>query len=319
MPISALPMAMASKEETTYKTDAVPTGAANAILLRDDPSLTALDMTTDERTNAKAWFGHNQTLVASVARKLSFSCELAGGGTPLATVPAFGTLLRSCGLAETVVAVTSVGYAPVTAAASMKSSSHYFHIGDKQYKMVGSRGNVKAKFTAGKIPLWMFDFTGLLPASNDVIDDTGYLSPLTLTAWKEPQVVNFQNTSAFSVHGFGSSELYSLEIDLANQIVYRNKPNAEDVTIVGRKPTINLVIGEPTLAQKNFYTNMKGAILDVLSLTHGVGAGKVCGFNAPKMQIESIDLGAEDNVRTMSIKGRLLPNAGNDELTALFT
>ena len=319
MPISALLNTLLAKTEVTYKTDPVPTGAANAILLADDASLTPIEPEFDERNNSKGYFGHNQTLVASVKRKLSFSVEIAGGGTPLATVPAYGPLLRACGMGQTVVAVTSVTYAPITAAASMESLTQYFNIGDKKYIMVGSRGNVKWKYTAGKIPRMMFDFTGLLPASNAVTDDTSYGGALTLTAWKQPQIVNFANTPAFSVHGFGTSELYSMEIDLGNMVTYRNKPNAEDVTIVGRKPTVTLSIGEPTLAQKNFYTNQIGAVLDVLSITHGVGAGNVIGHGGPKFQIESVDLGAEDNVRVLNIKGRLLPNAGNDDLSMICT
>lgn len=319
MPISALLNTCLSKTEVTYKTDPVPTGAANAILLADDASLTPIEPEFDERNNSKGYFGHNQTLVASIKRKLSLSVEIAGGGTPLATVPAYGPLLRACALGQTIVAVTSVGYSPITAASAIESLTHYFNIGDKKYIMVGSRGNVKWKYTSGKIPRMMFDFIGLLPASNAVTDDTTYGGTLTLTGWKQPQIVNFANTPAFSVHAFGSSELYSMEIDLGNNVVYRNKANAEDVVIVGRKPTVTVSIGEPTLAQKNFYTNQIGAVLDVLSITHGVGAGNVVNHSGPKFQIESIDLGAEDNVRVLNIKGRLLPNAGNDELTMLCT
>ena len=75
MPISALPKALLFKNESTYKTDASPTGAANAILLREDPTLTPIDLDKDERNNAKAFFGHNQVLIAAVRRKLSFGVE----------------------------------------------------------------------------------------------------------------------------------------------------------------------------------------------------------------------------------------------------
>ena len=165
----------------------------------------------------------------------------------------------------------------------------------------------------------MFDFTGLLPAANDVIDDAGYGGALTLTGWKQPQVVNFANTTSFSLHGFGSVELYSLEVDLGNQVVGRNLPNAEDVVITGRKPTCSITIAEPTLALKNYFTNMKGAVLDILSMVHGVGAGNIITTSAPKMEIEDITPGQQDNVRTLQIKGRLLPNAGNDELVITLT
>lgn len=317
MPLSALPKVLLSKPEVTYKTDPVPTGAANAILIREEPTLTPIDMETDERTNCKAYFGHNQVLVSAVRRKLSFEVEFGGAGSPLGVAAPYSPLLKACAMNQVIVATTSLAHSPITAVTD--SATKYFWIGDKKYIMVGCRGNVKWKFTAGKIPTMMFDFTGLLPAASDVVDDSGYGGALTLTAWKQPMPVNFANTTGFSVHGFGASELYSLEIDLGNQVVPRNKPNAEDVVITGRKPTCTISIGEPTLALKNFYTNQKGAVLDVLSITHGVGAGNIINGASPKMQIETIDMGSEDNVRTLNIKGRLLPNTGNDEIVWTLT
>lgn len=321
MPISAYPESCLAKIETTYKTDSTPTGVANAILLRNAPTLSPVEVDYDERDNAKAFFGNNQRLVASQKRKLSLSTEIAGSGSPLGVAAGYGPLLRSCALAQTLVATTSCTYSPITptSAAAPESTTIYFSQGDKLYKMVGTRGNVKWNYTAGKIPLMMFDMTGLLPLSADVADDTTYGGALTFTAFKAPQVVNFANTSAFSVHSFNSSELYSMELDLGNNVVYRNKPNAEDVVIVDRKPTLTVSIGEPTLALKNFYTNMRGAVLDVLSITHGTGAGNIVNHSAPKMQIESISVGAQDNVRTLDIKGWLLPNAGNDEISMILT
>mgnify|MGYP000179096434 CR=1 FL=1 len=317
MPLSALPKVLLAKSEVTYKTDSVPTGATNAILIREEPTLTPIDMETDERSNCKAFFGHNQVLVAAVRRKLSYEVEFGGAGSPLGVAAAYSPLLKGCAMNQVIVATTSVAHSPITAVTD--SVTKYFWIGDKKYILVGARGNAKWKFTAGKIPLMMFDFWGLLPAASDVVDDSGNGGALTLTAWKQPQPINFANTTAFSVHAFGSTELYSMEIDLGNMVTPRNKPNAEDIVITGRKPTVTLSIGEPTLAQKNYYTNQKGAILDVLSITHGVGAGNIINGAAPKMQIESIDLGSEDNVRTLNIKGRLLPNAGNDEIVWTLT
>lgn len=310
MPLSALPLALLSKVESVYKTDSTPIGSANAILLKGEPTLSPLESAWDERDNAKAYYGHNQTLLASVHRKLSFQVEFGGVGSPLGVAAPYSHLIKACGHSQTLVATTSTAHAPATT--GIDSVTQYFWIGDKKYVMVGARGNVKWMFTAGKIPYMQFDLTGLLPASNDVIDDTTYGGTLDLTKFQQPHVVNFANTSAFSLHGFGASELYSLEIDAGCQVVYRNKPNAEDVTIVDRKPTATIKIGEPTLALKNYYTNLKGAVLDVLNLTHGVGAGKLIGLASPKFQIDTVTLGKEDNVRTLDIKGRLMDNAGND-------
>ena len=181
MPIAALPKALLIKNEAVYKTDIVPTGAANAILLREDPTLTPIETDKDERNNAKAYFGQNQMLVAAVRRKLSFAVEFGGCGTPLGAPAPYSCLLRACAMNQVIVATTSVTHSPVTNV--VDSASIYFWQGDKKYIRVGARGNAKMMFAAGKIPLMMFDFIGLLPAANDVIDDSGYGGALTLTGW----------------------------------------------------------------------------------------------------------------------------------------
>ena len=84
------------------------------------------------------------------------------------------------------------------------------------------------------------------------------------------------------------------------------------------KSIVKRAIGR-TIDQPDSRFYQIGAILDVLSITHGVGAGNVVAHGGPKFQIESVDLGAEDNVRVLNIKGRLLPNAGNDDLTMICT
>jgi hypothetical protein len=305
------------KTESVYKTDSIPTGAANAILLKGKPKLTPLKANWAERNNAKAYFGKNQKLLASVNRSVSFQVELGGAGSPLGVAAPYSHLLKACGHNQVIVATTSVAHSPVTQ--TVDSVTIYFWDGDKKYIMVGARGTVKFMYPAGELPYMEFEFEGLLPATNDVVDDATYGGAIVLTAWKQPFAVNFANTTAFSLHGFAAAELYSLEIDAGVKTLYRNKPGVEDVTVVGRDPTATVKIAEPTLAQKNYYTLMKGATLDVMSITHGVGAGNIITQSAPKVQVMDVTVGATDGLRTLDIKLDLLPNAGNDDHLTLLT
>ena len=62
--------------------------------------------------------------------------ELAGSGTA-GTAPRYGALLQACGLSETIVASTSVTYAPVSSAFS--SATIYFNNDGIRHILTGCR------------------------------------------------------------------------------------------------------------------------------------------------------------------------------------
>lgn len=96
--------------ETTEGTDAVPTGAANAVLLRGNPSLSPLEMTEDQRNIILPYFGNQGSMPSAAFGKLDYEFELAGSGTA-GTAPAYGAILRACGVSETITAAPITGTA----------------------------------------------------------------------------------------------------------------------------------------------------------------------------------------------------------------
>ena len=68
-----------AKLETVFGTDAVPTGAANAIQVFD-LSITPLDIKTVDINTVTPWFGAAQKLSSTASVKVSFSVLLAGAG-----------------------------------------------------------------------------------------------------------------------------------------------------------------------------------------------------------------------------------------------
>jgi len=101
--------AILAKIETTYGVDASPTGGANAILM-SNLTVSPMEMTLVERANIKAYLGNNPSVLAAIYAKLAFDVEMAGSGTA-GTVPAYGVLLRACGLSETILATAVTGTA----------------------------------------------------------------------------------------------------------------------------------------------------------------------------------------------------------------
>jgi hypothetical protein len=100
------------KIEATNGVDSNPTGAANAVLLRGNPTLNPLEATEDQRNSILPYFGNMGSMPSAAFGQLDFEMELAGSGTA-GTPPAYGPVLRACGLSETILAAPVAGSAQV--------------------------------------------------------------------------------------------------------------------------------------------------------------------------------------------------------------
>lgn len=100
-PFSARQLVILAKTESTYGTDASPTGGANAMLVQN-AQLTPLEAETRQRQVVQPYFGARPSLLASQRVRLQFGIEFTGSGTA-GNAPAFAPLLLACGLAETTV------------------------------------------------------------------------------------------------------------------------------------------------------------------------------------------------------------------------
>ena len=103
-------ISLLAKIELSYGVDATPTGAANAILLKGNPTLTPMELTSVERDVLRPFFGNAEILPSSIFGKLDFEVEAAGSGTA-GVAPAWSPLMRGCGLSETIFAAAITGTA----------------------------------------------------------------------------------------------------------------------------------------------------------------------------------------------------------------
>ena len=97
--------------EATYGTDPIPTGV-DAILVRD-LNITPQQSDLVSRDLVRPYLGASEQLLANTRVECTFSVELVGSGVR-GTAPGYNKALLACGLAETLVAATSVTYAPVS-------------------------------------------------------------------------------------------------------------------------------------------------------------------------------------------------------------
>jgi hypothetical protein len=319
MPLLTRTRVILAKTETTYGTDSTPTGAANAILVRN-LEITPLDSEVVSRDILRSYLGNYEQLIASSKVSVTFEVECAGSGTA-GTAPGYKPLLLACGMAETVVASTSVTYAPVSSAFSSVTIYVQMKLDaggstNPTHKITGCRGNVEWVFNSKSIPVMRYTFTGIYQPVTDAAAIAG-----TYTAFKTPQVVNDTNTTAFSILGY-SGAMSEFSLNMNNEVVHRELVNSTSVLIVDRKVSGTAVFEAPTITAKNFFTAaLDSASLGNLSLVHGTAAGNILTMTGTS----TVDIGnptftESDGIVMMSCPFVLVPTtAGNDEFSFVNT
>ena len=294
-----------AKIETTYGTDPTPTGAANAILIRN-LNITPQETDLVSRDLVRPYFGNFQQLPAAIHASVDFEVEIAGSGAA-GTAPAYGPLLRACALSETISAGVSVVYAPVSAA--MESVTIYFNVDGVLHKMTGARGTVAIDLTVKALPVYKFKFTGLYGAVADAAAPTP-----TYTAFQLPLPVNNANTSAFSLHGY-AGVLSQFSLDMAATPVFRSLVGGEAVLITDRKPAGQVTIEAVPVGTKDFWTIAQNGTSGALSITHGTVAGNKVTIAAPAVQLTKPMYQDMDGVAMLQMGLIVNPSSGNDEFS----
>lgn len=311
MPLLSRRRLILAKTETTYGTDAVPTGAANAILVRN-LDITPQDADFADRDLVRPYLGRSEQLPAGIRAMVSFEVELQASGTA-GTAPAWGPLLLACGFAQTIVASVSVTYAPVSTAFS--SLSIYFQVDGVQHRLTGARGTASFSLKKKEIPTIKFEFTGIY----NPVTDTALATP-TFTAWITPLPVTNTNTPTFTLHGL-AGRMSELSVDMACEIVHRDLVGgSQEVLLVDREPNGSVMIEATTVASKDWWTLAQNATLGALALTHGTVAGRRVAINSSNVQLTNPRYGDEDGVQMLQMDMQFIPSsAGNDEISIVCT
>ena len=299
-----------SKLETTYGTDATPTGAANAIKAKNVKisPMEGQDLSRDLDLPA---MGNQGTIPADLHMKLDFDIELAPSGTA-GTAPAFAHLLRACGLAQTIAAGVSVTYNPVTE--GHEAVTHYFQLGGTLWKMKGTKGNVKFTLNAQGIPTMNFSFLGLFELPGEAARPTP-----VYTAWKKPIIVSNTNTPVHTINGVVLT-MKEFSFDLGNKLAPRFLIGEDAIMIEDRAETVETKVNAVPVSTFDPFALAIAQTEVPLILTHGLTAGNRVTFNVPLAQLQRT-AGLEDSQGVVEWPLRLAPqiSAGNDQYTIVFT
>jgi hypothetical protein len=311
MPLLSRKRLILAKIESSYGTDPTPTGSANAILVRN-LEITPLQAETVTRDLIRPYLGNSDQLLAQTRVEVTFEVELAGSGTA-GTAPAYGPVLQACGLSQTIVATTSVTYAPVSS--SFSSVTLYFHNDGIRHKVTGCRGTFSLNAEVGQIPVIAFTMTGIYNAPTDET-----LPTPTYANQEAPLIFKNGNTSSFSIFSY-SGCLQSLSFDIANEVVYRELVGCtKEVLITNRGPNGTAVIEAPLIATKDFFTIANGSSTGSITFLHGTTAGNRVTFTAPQSDIGSPTYSDQDGIQMLNLPYLAIPSSsGNDELSLAFT
>lgn len=233
------------------------------------------------------------------------------GSTKVATVQK-STATFTPGASSTYSIAANVGYKPVSA--SFDSASIYFNNDGVLHIITGARGTFVLNAEVGEIPTIEFTMLGIYNAPTDTAAPA-----TTYTNQATPLIFKAGNTTAFSILGY-SGCLMSLELDMANETVYRELVGCDkSVIITNRAVEGTCMIEAPTIAQKDFFTVANDDTTGILTMLHGTTAGNRVTLLAPKVDIGNPSYEDSDGIQMLSLPFAAIPtSAGNDEVSLTF-
>ena len=303
-----------AKIESSYNSDPTPVGGSNAIQV-SSIELTPIEADALQAPTLQGFLGNSTrgTILAGKRVGISLEVELSGSASA-GTAPAYGPLLKSCGLSETVVSSTSVTYAPVSAAFS--SSTIYCFYDATRHKITGCRGTVTFNLVAGQIASAAFEFIGNYVAP----DATAMSGTFTVANQAAGLEVNDTNITTATFHGATSQRLESFDLALNNEVSFKETMSSQEVLITNRAPGGTAVIEEPAIGTTDYFAKAVATATGNTSVVLGASAGNIVTINAAQTDITGVSRGDTNGVNNLSIPYLALPTtAGNNETSIVFT
>lgn len=306
------------KIETTYGTDSVPTGGANAMQV-SNVRITPLNAQYVSRDLIRNYFGVSDQLLSSYNKLISFDIEAVGSGA-LGVAPAWGVPLRCCGWAETAVTDERVYYKPVTN--GQESGSFYCYDSGVLHKFLGARGAAAISMALGSIPKISYAMVAI-----DGGDTTATPSGVDFSDFRVPEAITDQFTSDLTLGctlvadgdpvGLTGGTVYpsaGIEIDTGVRAEYIPLLGQQSVEITDRAVKGKVRLAATAAQEVAFYAAIKAATRYGIGLLHGTVEGDRFGIFGPAGQIVMPNKDEIQGKRLMGYDFNFVPVAGNDEL-----
>ena len=298
------------KIEVTYDTDPVPVAGTDAVLV-EDLTWSNEGLKMIERPAVRPSLGMLQTIYGGRLVTVAFGVEIKGSGAA-GTAPEIGPLMRACALGETIVASTSVTYAPVSTA--HESVTIYVHEDGKLIKVTGCRGNMSVVAEAGGKLMASFTMTGHVTAQTDVALPTPTFDSTT--------PVPFIG-GAFLIDGFGGV-ISALNFDLTNQLAMPASVNGVDgfdeVTITGRDVAGSIDPLDELVVTEDYVGNFTAGTLMALA-TGAIGgtAGNILNIDMPGVYYRDASQADREGLNSFELPFGAAETTTDNEISLAFT
>ncbi|WIY25062.1 phage tail tube protein [Parasedimentitalea psychrophila] len=295
--------------ESTYGVDPGPTGAANAVLAMD-VTYKPMEGQDQERDLEQPGMSANGTIPTDLHATISFSVDLSASGVA-GTAPAWGALLRACGVAETISAGVSIAYTPISE--SFESGTFHLVIDKTRYVLLGARGTAEFDLSAQATPKIKFDFTGLFAIPTEVSAPS-----VVLSAWKEPKIVSAQNTPVFTIDAT-PFVMSSAKLTLGNKVEPRFLVNSDRVLITDKSEGFETTVEAQPLTDFDPFTMAANMEQVAVNLVHGTVGGSIATLSLATAQMQRPSLSQSQNIKEWPL--RLIPRAAseNDQWSLTLT
>lgn len=302
-----------AKIESSYGVNAAATGT-DAIRVMNDLQLSPLQMELIDRDLLYPYVGQRPRMVTQRMASVSFSFELAGSGTA-GTAPRTGLFFRAAGYSETVVASTSVTYAPI--GTGYESLTLDVHHGGKRHRLLGVRGEVSVELKTSAIPVGKFEGMGFYVVPTDVANPSQ-----TYTAQADPVFVGSDNTTPVSVYSYAACmESFTFKSGRSPKFHQRAGCTKEIRIDADRKPEGEILIEAPTITQKNYFADASAQTAGTISWTHGTVAGNIVSFTGSNCSLGDPAYEDTEGVEMLKLPFIPIPTASNgyNDHTFVFT
>lgn len=309
--------AILAKLETNYGVDAIPTGAANALVV-SNVSINPLNAEWIKRDIIREYLGASEELAGATYSECGFDIELVGAGTA-GKAPAWGALMRSIGFAEIITDGVRVDYVPISG--GFESSTIYYFDDGVLHKLLGVRGTASLNLTVGEKPVISFKLMGV-DGGIAVLDNP----KTTLTAWRVPQIVTDDNSGNITIgctHAIETAPSFvggveypsqGLTIDLGVTATFQKILGGKSVAITDREVTGSVKLKQSAAQEVAFMARVKSAEKATLGLIHGTVPNDKVGVFLPAAQFKEPTKEDLNGERMIGYNVRATPVAGNDEI-----
>ena len=256
--------------------------------------------------------------------KVSFKLPVRGSGTRGTALAPMGAVFLAAGHSETVVAVTSVTYAPVSAPASSsfytmgKSATVEMYLGSTvgavKHQVKGCVcSSLKVSHPAGKIAYLDVEMVGLYVAKTNTDMPTQTYVTTVEPVWQSSALSMFAVSPISPLFEIDWGLEYDIREDSASPY------GIKGFMVTGRNPKGRVTIEEVPIATKDYLATMIANTEGSSSFVNGSAQGNITTITCPKTQIVGLKYNRGGKRLLLDLDVQFDQNSGDDWISYVQT